>query len=72
MNPWNLTPAQVRVMRAMIAHGSNKHAARQLDLSVKTVDSHINAARRRMAKTLPSKGRLTYFLEFDRWDRSPK
>lgn len=67
-DPWNLTPAQARAMSAVIETGSNKGAARRLNLSTKTVESHTAAAKFKIGKA----GQIAHFLEWDRWLRRPE
>jgi DNA-binding NarL/FixJ family response regulator len=65
-NPWGLTTAQLKAMRAVCTHGCHKLAARELCLSVKTIENHALAA----AKKMGIQGTcLSKYLAFDRWMR---
>jgi DNA-binding CsgD family transcriptional regulator/NTP pyrophosphatase (non-canonical NTP hydrolase) len=63
-NPWNLTAAHIRALRSVIQAGSNKAAAAQLGLSVKTIEAHLAALRKRIGTRTPRQA----LIEFDRWD----
>ena len=65
-NPWNLTPAQSRVMDAMCAHGCHKLAAQALGISAKTVEVHTGLVAARME---PLRTPLMRYLAWDRWRR---
>ena len=65
-NPWGLSPAQARALSAVIETGSRKGAARKLDLSAKTIEAHVSAARFKMR----SEGQVAHLLTWDRWRRS--
>lgn len=65
-NPWNLTPAQARVMTAIVQCGRQKLAADALGLSVHTVETHVRGAARAMGQ----RTRLGKYLAWDRWLRS--
>lgn len=67
MNPWNLTPTELAVMRAYIEGGWTKGIAYDMGVSVKTIETHTCNARKKMGvQTL-----LQAALKFDRWVRSP-
>jgi hypothetical protein len=66
-NPWGLTKAQFQSLAAVIEHGSQKGAARALNLQLGTVNQHINAARVRMCDR--GAGRVNHLIVFDRWHR---
>lgn len=66
MNPWNLTARQVQVLEAMARHGTRKLVARELNVGLQTVDTHLAKAYRAMNK--PNK--LMAVLAFDRWVRA--
>ena len=61
-NPWGLTPAEERAMDAVCEHGSQKVAAYELRLSLKTVENQCSSAGRRM-------GGLTMLQRYLLWDR---
>ena len=65
MNPWNLTPAELSVMRAYIEGGWTKGIAFDMGVSVKTIEAHTCHTRKKMGvQTL-----LQAALKFDRWQR---
>lgn len=64
-NPWNLTPRQIEVMRALCEHGEDKVAARVLGLGPSTVRGHMAQAKPRMGGV----NRTQALVLFDRWDR---
>lgn len=47
MTQWAVTPRQADVLTAIVQTGSLKGAARKLNISVKTVESHVDGAKRR-------------------------
>lgn len=65
MNPWNLTPAETRVMRAYIEGGWTKGIAYDMGVSPKTIEAHTAHVRKKMGvQTM-----LAAALKFDRWER---
>jgi hypothetical protein len=70
-NPWGLTNREVEVIRAYIAHGTQKGVARLLGICAKTVEAHCNNARAKIAGDAERNGRhLLPYILFDRWDRA--
>jgi DNA-binding NarL/FixJ family response regulator len=65
-NPWNLTPSEERMIRAVIDDGCSKSVARALGVSDKTVTSTVKVIRNKMKVT----SRVTAAVVFDRWARS--
>lgn len=66
ISPWGLTPFEAEAMDAGIKEGSNKGAARLLDVPLSTYYSRLREAQRKIGK----RGRLLAFIEWDRWRRS--
>jgi predicted DNA-binding protein (UPF0251 family) len=64
-NPWNLTPALIDAMEAVIEHGSDKLAARAIGVEQNTVCARMSAARQKMGE----RHRLQAVLAYDRWKR---
>lgn len=64
-NPWNLSPAECRAMRALCEHGCYKLAARALDRSARTLEAQVGTA----AKKMPQRIAVARLIAFDRWDR---
>lgn len=69
-NPWGLTPREVQVLSALRRLCSQKAVARELGLSVKTVEAHCYNARFRMGNSY--EGTFAYVLAFDRWVQAGK
>ena len=67
---WDLSPAQERVMDAMVEsrHVRQKVVARELGLSYRTVEHHLADVKRRMR--VPSIGRA--LLDWDRMRQAEK
>lgn len=67
-NPWNLSERENEVMHAMAitANGCSKVAARQLNLSHRTVEEHVQRAMRKMGVNR----RIAAVLLWDREHRS--
>ena len=59
-NPWRLTQAQERVIDAMTRHGCHKLVARELNVSVKTIEAHMHAVRERMQARNQTMAAITY------------
>lgn len=47
-DPWSLRPRQREILARLAEHGSNKQAARELGISLRTVEAHLVDAYRRM------------------------
>jgi DNA-binding NarL/FixJ family response regulator len=62
VNPWNLTPQQVRVLDALSETGNTKATARALDLTIRAVEEHLYHLYKRMGV----KNRLLAVLAWDR------
>lgn len=62
-NPWNITPAMQKVLDAIIAVGSPKGAAYELNISIRTLDCLFGEAKKRMGL----RTRLHALLEWDRY-----
>jgi DNA-binding NarL/FixJ family response regulator len=63
ISPWKLTSIEANTMDAVCKHGSQKGAARALNISVATVKDHCRGA----GKKIEPKDRLTRYLKWDRW-----
>lgn len=63
-NPWGLTPAQARVMDVMLSAKTQKHAARELGVSFRTVQSHMYSAAEKMGSV---ESRHLHLLTWHRW-----
>jgi DNA-binding NarL/FixJ family response regulator len=63
-NPWKLTPAEKRVIHAVIETGWNKTAASKLGVTLSTVENHMASVSRKMGLA-----RLTAVVTYDRWER---
>jgi DNA-binding NarL/FixJ family response regulator len=61
-HPFNMTATEMVTMTALTETGSTKLAARQLGRSPKTIEVHVNAARKKMGHSTPLQAALT-------WDR---
>jgi DNA-binding NarL/FixJ family response regulator len=68
-NSWGLTPRETECMRLYIAYGSQKRVASVVGLSIKTVEIHIQHAKRKI-NPVCDRYALMPFIAFDRWDRS--
>lgn len=66
MNPWNLSDRQVEVMDALCKTGTDKGAARELGLVVKTIETHSTIARAKMQ----APNRTLAILAWDRFNRA--
>lgn len=66
-NPWKLTARQVDCMTCLvgISGGCNKLVARNLGIDVRTVDTHMARAFKRMGV----KTRIQAAIQWDRWAR---
>lgn len=65
-NPWGLTACEVRTLRAYLEHGSQKGAAEAMRVCLKTVDTHMWTAGRKM----PQRTAILRLLAFWEWDRA--
>jgi DNA-binding NarL/FixJ family response regulator len=61
-HPFNMTATEMVTMTALTETGSTKLAARQLGRSPKTIEVHVNAARKKMGHSTPMQAALA-------WDR---
>lgn len=61
-NPWDLRPVQVAIAGMLVEGLDNHEIAQRLDLSVKTVESHVQTMKRLMES--PSRTRCAVL-----WDR---
>ena len=69
-NPWGLSPAEMRVLDALIKAGTNKGAARLLSLTEATIEKHCENIRMAMAAAVTSPlNRVQMLLQYDRWRR---
>jgi DNA-binding CsgD family transcriptional regulator len=64
-NPWGLTAAEFRVVTLTVEHGHHKLVARELNRSIKTVEAHWQAIRRKIG----GRNMVRCVLMFDRWQR---
>lgn len=64
-NPWRLTPAECRSLDGLVKYGSTKDAALMMDLSERTIDTHVEHIKLKM----DVKYRLQAVLEWDRFTR---
>ncbi len=67
-NPWGLTAREAQVMDALVVVGSQKAAARELHLSLKTVESHCARVSERMGLKFAGSSARKLVL-WDRWRR---
>lgn len=65
-NPWGFTEYECQALTAFCKHGCTKLAARELELSPRTVEHYIHTAR---AKTEYLGRSISLFLAYDRWVR---
>ncbi|MEY8688374.1 MAG: hypothetical protein AB9M53_00660 [Leptothrix sp. (in: b-proteobacteria)] len=65
-NPWGVTDGEARALDAVIEHGCQKAAARELHLSLRTIEAHLSRARNRMGLD----GRIKPLIEWDRFRRA--
>jgi DNA-binding CsgD family transcriptional regulator len=65
-NPWNLTDREAEVLQRLTELHSNKAVARQLNLSIRTVEMHLVAIR----KSMRAASRVEAVLLWDRWARA--
>lgn len=63
-NPWGLPAGTCRVMRAYCQYGCTKLVSRQLDISERTVETHLRKARHLL--NLPGRD-IRLYLMWDRW-----
>jgi predicted DNA-binding protein (UPF0251 family) len=61
-HPFNMTTYEMGAMNALVETGSAKLAAYKLGRSQKTLETHINAARKKMGRSTPLQAALD-------WDR---
>ena len=65
-NPYGLTAREVDILRSLSDGMSNKEVARQLDLSVRTVETHrLNIRRKTNSQNLSDLVRISRILEAD-------
>ena len=65
-NPYGLTAREVDILRSLSEGMSNKEVARQLDLSVRTVETHrLNIRRKTNSHNLSDLVRISRMLEID-------
>jgi DNA-binding NarL/FixJ family response regulator len=64
-NPWGLRPRQFEVMQVLTRTGCNKMVARELGISVRTLEQHLMACR----KAMGAPNRAMALLAFDRAQR---
>ena len=65
-NPYGLTAREVDILRSLSDGMSNKEVARQLDLSVRTVETHrLNIRRKTNSHNLSDLVRISRMLELD-------
>jgi hypothetical protein len=70
MNPWKLTPAEVRTMEDLIEQGSPSQAAAFRGLSLETINEHQANIRYKMRpRGGPTPTALQRAVMFDRWAR---
>ena len=71
MNPWNLTPAEVRTMRQMIKHGGAREVALAEAMSPDTIHEHLANIRHKFRSQKWPKRPTTFQcgILFDRWER---
>jgi len=65
LNPWGLTQCEAKALDAVIEYGMHKIAADRLCLSERTVQAHVQSAKRKMG----SRDKLTHLIAWDRWRR---
>lgn len=65
MNPWNLTERQCRVLEVLAEQGCTKLVARALNVSPKTVGTHMD----RIMPKMGARNRTQAVVFFDRWAR---
>ena len=64
-NPWGLSPREAAMMRALCRTGSSKGAARELGVTVKTIESSFSRAKAKIGIYQ----RLLCLLAWDRFER---
>lgn len=64
-NPWQLTPRQEEVLRALLVFDTDKAIAKALNVSVRTVEGHVWAILHKMDAT----SRVQAAVWWDRWAR---
>lgn len=65
VNPWNLSPLAEQALDAIIEHGGQKEAARQLGIPIKALEMRMEKARLKMG----APGRIRYLILWDRYRR---
>jgi DNA-binding NarL/FixJ family response regulator len=66
MNPWGITPREQEVLDRLADLGCNKTVAKEMNLSIRTVEAHMGSALSRMGL----RHRLQAVVWWDRWKRS--
>ena len=64
-NPWDLTPGEETVIRALVETGGSSASAESLGLSTRTVENHLRAIRLKMGADTTLQAAL-------RWDRGER
>ena len=65
VNPWNLSPLAEQALDAIIEHGGQKEAARQLGIPIKALEMRMEKARQKMG----APGRILDLILWDRYRR---
>lgn len=65
-NPWGLSQREMDVMHCIVTTGSNKRAARDLDIAIKAVENDLCSVYQKMG----IRSRVLAAIEFALWARS--
>lgn len=66
-SPWGLTPREIEVMDMVVLRGSQKAAAREMGMALKTLETHMFRAKRKLGITNSSS--FQHLLKWDRFRR---
>lgn len=66
-NPWGLTPREEQLMDMLILWGSQKAACRELDMAIKTSETHILRVKKRMG--IINRSVFQHLIIWDRYRR---
>jgi len=66
-NPWGLTPHQCCALRLMCKHGSTKQVWAETEIPTKSVQHHVEEARKRLGMRGHD---VRLYLAWDRWLRT--